>query len=121
MNPAVRVYPQQGYGNVRAYCSATLYGSIGIRGMKVVEGKNGLFVSMPQMKNRKGEYSDIAFPVTKEAYMELTQAVLDTYEQVMNQNNDLTAEQTEQAVEQTDDPFAAPTDEQGQSGPTMQM
>ena len=32
---------------VRAYASATLDGCFAIRGMKLVEGKKGLFVSMP--------------------------------------------------------------------------
>lgn len=32
-----------------------------IKGFKLVEGVNGLFVSMPSQKNKEGEYNDTVF------------------------------------------------------------
>ena len=34
--------------------------------MKVLQGKNGPFVSKPQMKNGRGEWQDVCFPTTME-------------------------------------------------------
>ena len=51
-----------------------------ITGIRIVEGKLGLFVSMPQSKDNDGEYHDVAFPITKEAREEIQDAVLDAYE-----------------------------------------
>ena len=39
-------------------------GCLGIRGIKVVESRDGLFVSMPSRKTENG-YKEICFPVTK--------------------------------------------------------
>ena len=52
-----------------------------IQNISVVEGKNGLFVSMPAYKTSRGDYQDIAFPITKDFREKLFGAVLDTYKQ----------------------------------------
>lgn len=87
MNPQVRITHESEDGSVKAFCSVTLYGTIAIRGIRVVEGKNGLFVSMPGSWNRKNEYMDTVFPVTKQAHEELYEAVMQAYKQHLEQNN----------------------------------
>lgn len=52
-----------------------------VQNISVVEGKNGLFVSMPAYKNSRGDYQDIAFPITKDFREKLFNSVLDTYKQ----------------------------------------
>jgi stage V sporulation protein G len=51
----------------------------GAHGISIVEGKNGLFVSMPQTKDAKGEYRDIFHPVTSEGRKALNEAVLEEF------------------------------------------
>ena len=53
-------------GAVKAKANAVL-GRFGVRGIKVCEGKSGLFVAMPSYKSAKGKYIDIFFPMDKEA------------------------------------------------------
>ena len=67
-------------GNMKAFGSITIEDAFAIRGVKVIEGQKGLFVSMPTQKNKKGEYEDVAFPVSKEAREEVTKVVLAAYE-----------------------------------------
>ena len=43
-------------GVVKAKANAVL-GRFGVRGIKVCEGKSGLFVAMPSYKSAKGKYS----------------------------------------------------------------
>ena len=49
-------------GAVKAKANAVL-GRFGVRGIKVCEGKSGLFVAMPSYKSAKGKYIDIFFPM----------------------------------------------------------
>lgn len=74
----VRLTKQDGQGTLKAFASITLDGAFVVHGLRVVEGRNGLFVSMPN-RQVKEEYKDIAHPVTKEFKDELTDAVLAEY------------------------------------------
>lgn len=68
-------------GNVKALANVVINGEIAVNGVKVVEGKNGLFAAMPN-KKIGGEYVDIAHTTTTEAYNQLNEAVVSTYEQL---------------------------------------
>lgn len=65
-------------GKQRAYATVILSGDISINRIRIMEGENGLFVSMPKVKTSKG-YSDIITPASKEAYSFITDALLKEY------------------------------------------
>ena len=44
-----------------------------------MEGKDGLFVSMPQYKNYRGDYQAIICPASSEAYAAITNLVMSEY------------------------------------------
>lgn len=70
--------------NVKAVASITIADAFAFHGVKVIESKNGLFVSMPQSKYTKdGEqkYSDVCHPISTEARAELNSVVLKAYEE----------------------------------------
>lgn len=71
-------------GSTLATASVDLNGVFAVRGIKVVQGTNGPFVSMPSYKTGDG-YKDVCFPVTKEFREHLHTAVLDAYQQEMAQ------------------------------------
>lgn len=48
---------------LRGFASITLDNKFVIRGLKVIEGSNGLFVAMPNRKRRDGSFQDIAHPI----------------------------------------------------------
>ena len=76
----VRVYPTpEGSGSLKAYASVSVDDLIAIRGICVLDGKNGLFVSMPQSKDKEGVYHDIAFPLNADLRAQINQAVLNGY------------------------------------------
>lgn len=99
----VKVYPSQSDGAQRASASVTINGSFAVRGIKVMEGTKGLFVSMPSYRTGNGEYKDIAFPCTSQARKELDQAVLEAYQQTQVQGQNATNQE-------------APVQQQEQSG-----
>ena len=83
MNITAKVYPiKEPRENLLAFASLNLGNSFAIQGVKVIQGKNGPFVAMPQMKNSKGEWHDIAFPTTKEGRTEISKIVLEEYQKV---------------------------------------
>ena len=89
-------------GTLRATATVNINNAFAIRGIKLMEGSKGLFVSMPSYKAGNGEYKDICFPCTSESRKEFDQAVLNAYEQTLTHGH---------AQEQKD--------EQKQEGPTQ--
>lgn len=71
-------------GPTLATASVDLNGVFAIRGIKVVRGTNGPFVSMPSYKGSNG-YRDICFPCTKEFREYFYNAVLNAYQQELTQ------------------------------------
>lgn len=63
----------------RAMATLVINDEFAIHGIKVVEGKNGDFVQMPQKRDLNGNYNDIIFPVTAEMREQINNAVLERY------------------------------------------
>lgn len=68
---------------VVAMASISFDGVFVVDSIRVVEGKNGLFVSFPQIKNKDDKYNDVAYPCTKEAYKYICNKIIEDY----NKNN----------------------------------
>ena len=70
-------------GNVKAIASVSLDGQFVVKNLKVMDGRKGLFVSMPQefFTGRDGQkkYSNVFFALTNAAKMDLQDAVLQAY------------------------------------------
>jgi len=80
----VRVYPiDEPKGNTKAFASVSINDMVAIRGVRVVEDKKGLFVTMPQSFDKKTEkYHDIAFPLSGDLRKEINKTVLDEHSRV---------------------------------------
>ncbi|HEY8347853.1 MAG TPA: SpoVG family protein [Symbiobacteriaceae bacterium] len=93
----VKVTPLQGGGNnkIVAFARVTLADCFVLNDIRVIEGQNGLFLGMPARKARgsdgEDKYFDIYYPITKEAREELTQAVVQAYEEAINNGGRRTA------------------------------
>ena len=74
-------------GTLRATATVNINNAFAIRGIKLMEGSKGLFVSMPSYKAGNGEYKDICFPCSSESRKEFDQAVLNAYEQALTQGH----------------------------------
>ena len=85
MNLKARIDRVVQKGNVKAIASVSLDGMFVVKNLKVMDGKKGLFVSMPQEsypgKDGQKQYSNIFFALTNSARMQLQQVVLDAYQQ----------------------------------------
>ncbi|HNX91385.1 MAG TPA: SpoVG family protein [Candidatus Omnitrophota bacterium] len=74
-----RMFPVSGDKATKAFCDITLYDAFVVTGLKIVEGQNGLFVSMPRQKGRDGKWYDSCFPVSKEVRDEMEKFILEQY------------------------------------------
>ena len=82
---------------VRAIGSFSLDESFAVRGVRVMEDKNGHnFVAFPSRAKQDGTYEDLAFPLSKELYAHITGAIMEEYKkQVEKQSQEQTQEQTQ--------------------------
>lgn len=74
----IRVFPVEDGNGILANVSVTFGGVFVVTGLKIIDGKKGAFVSMPQYKY-KGEWKDSCFPITADFREELCEAVLEAY------------------------------------------
>ena len=83
INLDVRVYPiDEPKGNTKAFASVSINDMLAIRGIRVVDGAKGHFVTMPQSKDKENNFHDIAFPLTGDLRKEISAAVLGEYDRV---------------------------------------
>lgn len=100
--------------SLKAFASVTLDGYFAVHGIKVCEGENGLFVSMPSTSytsNGETKYRDTFHPITKGAREALNQEALDKYEAAISQSQDegieiqdLPEDEDEEECEELDEP-----------------
>lgn len=80
---------------LKAYASITFDDAFVVRNLKVIQGKKGLFVSMPNRKTKDGEYKDVAHPVNNEMRDSIESQVLEAYNIKLAENPTVVAEAEE--------------------------
>lgn len=75
----VRIRKIEGEGNLRGYVTVTFENCFVVHNIKVFEGKNGLFISMPNRRTASGEYKDVAHPISAGFRNDLQQKIIDEY------------------------------------------
>jgi stage V sporulation protein G len=65
---------------LKAFVNITFDDEFVVRGLKVIEGHNGFFVSMPSRRRSDGTYQDIAHPINNATRTMLEETVLKAYE-----------------------------------------
>ena len=66
---------------LKAVASITIDECFVVHDIKVLEGNQGYFVSMPTRKTPEGEYKDIAHPINTPTREEINKLVLAKYEE----------------------------------------
>ncbi|MDR2901354.1 MAG: septation regulator SpoVG [Treponema sp.] len=76
----IRVRKVAGEGKLKAYVTVTFDDCLVVHNVKIIEGKNGVFIAMPSRKTRAGEYKDVAHPIHPEFRTELQNKILEKYD-----------------------------------------
>ena len=86
----VRVVKGENEAKLKASADVTFDECFFLHGVKIIAGQNGMFVAIPTRRMPSGEFKDIAHPITPEKRKEITDVVIEYY------NNNLhTAEVTD--------------------------
>ncbi|MBL7085124.1 MAG: septation protein SpoVG family protein [Candidatus Omnitrophica bacterium] len=76
-----RLHRFNGEGTTKAICDVAIAEEFLVKGFRVVEGKNGLFVSAPRESGKDGKWYNSAFPLTAQTREALNEAVLSAYKE----------------------------------------
>ncbi len=73
---------------LKAFANITFDGSFVIRGLKVIKGAGGFFISMPSRKRPDGSHQDIAHPINIDMRKTIEDAVLAEYHRTVNNSSE---------------------------------
>ncbi len=76
----VRLHRFDGDSKTKAFADIAI-GDFIVKGLRLVEGKKGLFLAMPQEKAKDGKWYSAFYPCTEEARQELSELVLAAYQE----------------------------------------
>lgn len=76
----VRVRIIENSEKMKAVASVTFDAEFVVHDIKIIDGKNGLFIAMPSKKVGEETFKDIAHPLTTETRNQLKEVVLGAYE-----------------------------------------
>jgi len=75
-----RIYRIDGDSKLKAFVDISLAGII-VKGLRIVDGSKGLFVSMPRHQGKDGKWYSTVYPTTKELLKQLSDLVLTAYQE----------------------------------------
>jgi stage V sporulation protein G len=70
----------EGEGSLKAFCDLAIGSRFLIRGLRVIKGKNGLFVTMPRQQGKDARWYDSVEAMTKEAKAAVQRVILEAYQ-----------------------------------------
>ncbi len=74
-----KLHKLDGSGALKAFCDLSILDSFIIKGLRVVEGEKGLFVSMPQEAGKDGKWYNTVIPLNRQVKDEIEKIVLEAY------------------------------------------
>ncbi len=83
----VRLVNNSNNDKLKAVASITIDDEIVVHDIKVINGKDGYFLSMPNRKTNEGEFKDIVHPIKTEVREALKEKILAEYEKALASAN----------------------------------
>jgi len=74
-----RIHKLDGASSTKAFCDLSVLDSFVIKGLRVVEGEKGLFVSMPREEGKDGKWYNTVITLNREVKDEVERLVLEAY------------------------------------------
>ena len=83
----VKVFPIQ-EEKLKAFVSIVFDQCFMVNDIKIIQGREGLFISMPSRKKKNGEFKDVAHPLNNETRRMIEERVLGEYHRVLSERGD---------------------------------
>jgi stage V sporulation protein G len=82
----VKVFPVQ-EEKLKAFASIVIDRCFMVNDIKVIQGKDGLFISMPSRRKKNGDFKDVAHPLNNETRRMMEERILSEYERAREARN----------------------------------
>jgi stage V sporulation protein G len=92
----VKVFPIQ-EEKLKAFVSIVFDQCFMINDIKIIQGRDGLFISMPSRKKKNGEFKDVAHPLNNETRRMIEEKVLAEYDSALRERGEPPADRGERA------------------------
>lgn len=76
-----RLHKLDGDGKLRAFVDLSIADLFLIKGLRIVDGKNGLFVGMPREQGKNGQWYQTVLPLSEDIKAQLNEIVLQAYQE----------------------------------------
>ncbi len=73
-------------GNLKAFCSVVFDDVFIVHSVKIIQGKENLFVAMPSQETRNGEFRDTAHPIDNDFRLKMEEVILRAYRDAVGDN-----------------------------------
>ena len=93
----VKVFPIQ-EEKLKAFVSIVFDQCFMVNDIKIIQGRDGLFISMPSRKKKNGEFKDVAHPLNNETRRMIEEKVLEEYDHVLQERGEPPAERGERTL-----------------------
>ena len=80
----IRIVPKDNE-MLKAVASVVIDGCLVLHDIKIINGKSGLFISMPSRKTPEGSYRDIAHPLDTETSELFSSTILGAYDKALKE------------------------------------
>ncbi len=70
---------------LKAIASIVIDGCFAIHDIKIIEGKDGVFIAMPSRKTAEGNFKDIAHPINSETRALVKEAIIERYQKALEE------------------------------------
>jgi stage V sporulation protein G len=106
----VKVFPVD-EEKLRAFVSIVFDNCFMVNDIKVIQGKDGLFISMPSRKKRNGKFKDVAHPLNNETRKMLENQILSEYDRVSSGSGEVRGGSPASPTEQVEPAAAGESEE----------
>jgi stage V sporulation protein G len=93
----VKVFPIQ-EEKLKAFVSIVFDHCFMVNDIKIIQGRDGLFISMPSRKKKNGEFKDVAHPLNNETRRIIEEKVLAEYDHALQERGEAPADRGERAL-----------------------
>lgn len=108
---------------LKAFANVTFDDEFVIRGLKIINGNSGYFVSMPSRKRSDGTHQDVAHPINNRMRQKIEEAVLSAYETELkaaaSRRGDGARGQSKLQTTTANDEFGAPSADEAANYPSQ--
>ena len=74
-------------GNLKAFCSVVFDDVFIVHSVKIIQGRENLFVAMPSQETKNGEFRDTAHPIDNDFRLKMEEIILRAYRDAVGDGN----------------------------------